>query len=264
MAFPGSASSLPRLFQDSDSTQTETFTVPAGLTHVLGQGSPMNQPAGYQVVPPVGVTGAVSVVGPGSVTWTQVALGSTLGTNQYTVDYSTSATGGTLTFAAGNVGNSVSCSWIGSNLINEKTLGDLVTALKDIAAAQGAPNGLASLNGVGDLYIGRHIAPQASTPITASVAFSGGSFVASSFISTDVRGSLQINMGASPAAGALVTFTFITPYASAPLIIPIAGSLAARAAGIGVSSESVNGFTLSADNAPTANSVLGLGYLIVQ
>lgn len=86
-----------------------------------------------------GVTGTVTATG-SSQTWAEVAPGTSLSAGQFIVDYGTTLTGGTITFAAADAGKSVTLTWTGALLVNEAFVLALVQALKDLRAALGTPN----------------------------------------------------------------------------------------------------------------------------
>lgn len=149
MTFPASIALLANLVQDSDGAHTETITIPATspYTHQLGQGSPLNYPSGWQIVPPTGITGVVTIGGGGHATWTEVTLGMSLAAGQFSVDYSTSPTGGMIYFSSADAGlTNVTITYTGATLVNEAVLQSFVTALRDISSATGAANGLPTLD----------------------------------------------------------------------------------------------------------------------
>jgi len=151
MPYPASSSStaLGNVFQASDGNFTETFVIPASApyTHQIGAAAPYNMPAGWQIIPPNSVSNAVTVTGAAHASWTSVPSSPTAG--QFVYDATISPTGGTLTFAASDAGQTVIATWIGSTDINKALMQALVTALHDIGAAAGAPSGLATLTAAG-------------------------------------------------------------------------------------------------------------------
>jgi len=151
MPYPTSSSptALGNIYQAADGTFTETFVIPssAPYTHMIGAAAPYNYPVGWQIIPPSGVSNAVTITGAAHPSWVAVASAPTAG--QFVYDTSISPTGGTLTFSAADAGQSVTATWIGSTDVNKALVQAIITALKDTASAAAAPGGLATLNGSG-------------------------------------------------------------------------------------------------------------------
>src|SRR5581483_6727374 len=90
-----------------------------------------------------GVIGTVTATG-SSQTWTEQAPGTSLSAGGFIVDYGTTLTGGTVTFAAADAGKSVTLTWTGALLVNEAFVLALVQALKDLRTLLGAGANVAS------------------------------------------------------------------------------------------------------------------------
>ena len=148
--FPTDINKLADPRQDSDGATTDVIMIPASApyTHQLGQGAPLNLPTGWQIIPPSGVPGAVTVSGGGHGTWTEVTNGTSLSAGQFSVDYSASATtGGTVYFAAADAGmTSVSIQYTGALEVNKQWALDMTNAIRAVVSGRGAANGLAGLD----------------------------------------------------------------------------------------------------------------------
>lgn len=180
MTYPASITVLPNIFEDADGAQTESFTIPATppYTHVLGASLTPPYPSGYQIVPPSGVAGVVSISGGGYGSWSEVTNGSSLSGGQFSVDYTTSPTGGIVTFSSADAGKSVTATWTGATLLNHPLIQGLVNALRDINTAAGAASGFAATDA------NNHTAQAPAVGVRQSVfapSTSGGNLTATSW-----------------------------------------------------------------------------------
>lgn len=226
MTYPASITVLPNIFEDADGAQTESFTIPATppYTHVLGASLTPPYPSGYQIVPPSGVAGVVSISGGGYGSWSEVTNGSSLSGGQFSVDYTTSPTGGIVTFSSADAGKSVTATWTGATLLNHPLIQGLVNALRDIQATVGVASTIAALDastrllGHG-LYLtsDAHIHIDGTAPGTSALSNAGTGATASlQANSSDTAGAITITTGAAPSVGALLRLTFATALTRTP------------------------------------------------
>lgn len=277
MALSDLIAELPqRLFRTADNVQTETVTIPttSPFTHALGTGAPFNNPPGYPVVPPA-IANNVTISGGGHSAWTQVAPGSALAAGQFSVDTTTSPTGGTLQFSSADAGLAVSVQWIGSNLVNEKLLGTMLAAFTEVLAERGAPNGLALLGSDGRLpsamaasypTLGTGTATLTFGPAAGtSPNFRGTSGGASAVDGTNMRGSFNVDTGASPhsaqpSGDAFIHVAFSVPLPQVPHFIQFGGGFSGGG-GVGslmsyiptYNNLTVNGFDITTQLTPGGN-----------
>ena len=97
---------------------------------------------------------------------------------------------------------------------------------------------------------------QAVSPAVAAASGAGASPIQSLLNATDAAGHISITPGgAGLASGGLLTVTFASPYAVAPVIQLTPGNALAAAAAAYVTS-TVNGFTVNLGSAPSAANYL--------
>lgn len=149
--FQALAAALKIPNQDADGAHTASITIPATspYTYQLGQGAPLNYPSGWQLVPPTGITGVVTVSGGGYSNWTEVTLGTSLTGGTFSVDYSTSLTGGTCYFSSTDASKVVSITFTAALLVNEAFMASLINAIQAIGTAPGQADGLMGLDATG-------------------------------------------------------------------------------------------------------------------
>lgn len=97
---------------------------------------------------------------------------------------------------------------------------------------------------------------------TAAVA-AGAQSASASAASTganDMNGTVNATAVAAPAAGSIAAVTYAAAYAAIPRVNVTPRNAATAAAGLYVTSESVNGFTVSTANAPAASASLSFHY----
>jgi len=121
---------------------------------------------------------------------------------------------------------------------------------------------VSSLQISGDLNLSKHLITSGSTPgrTNGPALGSGGT---ASVSGTDIAGTINLNIGGSPAAGVLVTVNFATKFASIPHVVvtPI-GS-----AGAGLQyyvTRSATGFSLGTANAASAGTSFSFDYVVAD
>jgi len=291
MAYPASSSlsALGNVYQAADGSFTETFVIPASppYTHMIGAASPYNYPSGWQIIPSTGVSNAVTITGAAHASWTSVPSAPIAG--QFVYDTSISPTGGTLTFAAGDAGATVTATWIGSTDVNKALMQALVTALHDIAVAAGAPSGLATLDA------NTHLVPTATSgPLTvngllqsgatgtgvtvapfATGMGSGGSYTAPVVQagSTPQRGRVSFATGTAPQADAqLMTVSLGATFPNGAIVVAQPVWQAANGATVGDAGcwpqhnglgTPLSSFNLNVKNALLPNTIYYIDYWVI-
>lgn len=111
-----------------------------------------------------------------------------------------------------------------------------------------------------------HVAGSGTAPTATAGANNGTTPPAPVITGNDLRGKVTFGSGTSPAAGAQVTVTFATAYATAPIVTLTATTSTAQALGAYISAVSTTAFTVSTTNAPAAsqaNTVYGLNFTAI-
>ncbi|MGW4223013.1 right-handed parallel beta-helix repeat-containing protein [Streptomyces bauhiniae] len=98
-----------------------------------------------------------------------------------------------------------------------------------------------------------------STATIAAAAQSASAAAASTGIN-DMNGTINTTAVASPAAGSIATVTYAGAYGAIPRVTLTARNAATVAAGLYVTAESVNGFTVATANTPAASASLSFHY----
>lgn len=93
-----------------------------------------------------GIPAVVTLAG-SATTWVESAPGTTLTTGLFVVDYSYNTTGGIVTHAGADAGKAVTVTYTAATLVSSAFTNGLITAIKDVGAAAGVANGLATLDG---------------------------------------------------------------------------------------------------------------------
>lgn len=140
--------------------------------------------------------------------------------------------------------------------------GAVTLAVADVSGA--APAASPSFTGI--VTTGGHVASTGSPPTAAAGAGAGATPPAPVLTSaTDTKGQVTFGTGTTPAAGAQVTVTFASAYATSPIVIltPINSATSALLPYVAATT---TGFTVSM-NAPAAsqaNTVYGFTYVAIQ
>lgn len=104
---------------------------------------------------------------------------------------------------------------------------------------------------------GKHRVAVGAVPTVVAGANNGTSPPAPTIAGNDARGNVQCGAGLAPTVGAQIVVTFATAYTVVPIIQLEPQNSLSKGLNEYVSSKSVNGFTVSTANAPTASSPAG-------
>lgn len=274
MAIPASLTAVPAPRMASDGPLTENYTIPASgpfaNKYQLGSTAPLNYPTGIPIVPP---TGTDPVLTTGGVAYTKVASGTTPAQGQYSYTTSTDINGGVITHAAADAGKAVTVVYVGDTIWTETYVTLIRSALSDVAAALGAPNGLATFDASGyliatategDLNVRGHLRHGATAPtFTASSNGASGTVV----YGDDKAGVIQFTTIAAPAAGLIGTLNFGAAYVNPPVIVfggRTTTGVTAVAPKAHDNGTTTTGAQVILETAPAGSTTYLLSYLIIE
>lgn len=120
-----------------------------------------------------------------------------------------------------------------------------------------------------DLSIVNHLVSASPSGVTLAAGAGAGAAPPAPVIVTchDLRGQLTWGTGATPAAGAQVTATFMNPYATAPVIVLSPQNALTAALQLYVTNITPNGFTIACAVAPAAGqaaATYAVSYVALQ